>query len=42
MISVLAYPSSNPAEVDNFFCKIVVEKKENKPKKCQDCPILKL
>ena len=36
MVSVLAFysddPSSIPAEVYNFFCKIVVEKNENKQK----------
>ena len=34
VVSVLAFysddPSSIPAEVYNFFCKIVVEKNENK------------
>ena len=37
VVSVLAFysddPSSIPAEVYNFFCKIVVEKNENKQKK---------
>ena len=36
MVSVLAFysndPSLIPAEVYNFFCKIVVEKNENKQK----------
>ena len=36
VVSVLAFysddPSSIPAEVYNFFCKIVVEKNENKQK----------
>ena len=45
MVSVLAFysddPSSIPAEVYNFFCKIVVEKNENKQKEAGVGPIFK-
>ena len=45
VVSVLAFysddPSSIPAEVYNFFCKIVVEKNENKQKEAGVGPILK-
>ena len=45
MVSVLAFysddPSSIPAEVYNFFCKIVVEKNENKQKEAGIGPFLK-
>ena len=45
MVSVLAFysddPSSIPAEVYNFFCKIVVEKNENKQKEAGVGPIKK-
>ena len=43
VVSVLAFysddPSSIPAEVYNFFCKIVVEKDENKQKEAGVGPI---
>ena len=43
VVSVLAFysddPSSIPAEVYNFFCKIVVEKNENKQKEAGVGPI---
>ena len=43
VVSVLAFdsddPSSIPAEVYNFFCKIVVEKNENKQKEARVGPI---
>ena len=45
VVSVLAFysddPSSIPAEVYNFFCKIVVEKNENKQKEAGVGPFLK-
>ena len=45
VVSVLAFysddPSSIPAEVYNFFCKIVVEKDENKQKEAGVGPIFK-
>ena len=45
VVSVLAFysddPSSIPAEVYNFFCKIVVEKNENKQKEAGVGPIFK-
>ena len=45
MVSVLAFysddPSSIPAEVYNFFCKIVVENNENKQKEAGVGPIFK-
>ena len=45
MVSVLAFysddPSSIPAEVYNFFCKIVVEKNENKQKEAGVGPFFK-
>ena len=41
MVSVLAFysknPISNPGDV--YFCKIVVEKNENKQKRGRDWPI---
>ena len=43
VVRVLAFysddPSSIPAEVYNFFCKIVVEKNENKQKEAGVGPI---
>ena len=43
VVSVLAFysddPSSIPAEVYNFFCKIVVEKNKNKQKEAGVGPI---
>ena len=43
VVSVLAFysddPSSIPAEVYNFFCKIVVENNENKQKEAGVGPI---
>ena len=43
VVSVLAFysddPSSIPAEVYNFFCKIVVEKNENRQKEAGVGPI---
>ena len=43
MVSMLAFysddPSSIPAEVYNFFCKIVVEKNKNKQKEAGVGPI---
>ena len=45
VVSVLAFysddPSSIPAEVYNFFCKIVVENNENKQKEAGVGPIFK-
>ena len=45
VVSVLAFysddPSSIPAEVYNFFCKIVVEKNENKQKEAGIGPFLR-
>ena len=45
VVSVLAFysddPSSIPAEVYNFFCKIVVEKNKNKQKEAGVGPIFK-
>ena len=45
VVSVLAFfsddPSLIPAEVYNFFCKIVVEKTENKQKEAGIGPFFK-
>ena len=41
VVSVLAFYSDDPAEVYNFFCKIVVEKNKNKQKEAGVGPFFK-